>query len=269
MKTKFYGIVMWMGVLMALVGCKTPQDIAYFQDGKAGQTYQISYDLDIRVRNNDKITIVVHSRDPQLAQMFNLPVQSQRIGQTNGSNYSQQMSVYTVNNHGTIDFPGIGELSVAGKNREEVAAIVKTAITSRNLLKDPVVTVEFDNMYINVLGEVNKPGRYALTKDRISVIDALGMAGDLNIQGQRQNVKVLRVENGTRQVYELDFTNLAQVAASPAYFMQQDDVVVVEPNDYRKRQTTVNANNSRSTSFYISLGSLLMTMVSLVIAVTK
>lgn len=265
---RIYKIVMMVAVA-ALCACSTPKEITYFQDTDTGGRYAIAHDLDIRMRCNDKVSIVVHSRDAQLAQMFNLPVQSQRVGNVTGGNQGNQMSVYTVDNRGYIDFPGIGELNVLNKNREEVAAMIKSEITTRNLLKDPVVTVEFDNMFINVLGEVNKPGRYALTKDRVSVLDALGMAGDLTIQGQRRNVKVLRVENGARTVYNLDMTMLTEVVASPAYYLQQDDVVVVEPNDYKKRQTTVNGNNSRSASLYVSLGSLLMSVAALLVNILK
>lgn len=263
-------LLVMLVAVVALWSCATPRDISYFQDAKGGDAFAVQYDMDIRVRNNDRLMIVVHSRDPQLAAMFNLPIQSVRVGSGSSvqSNSYATMS-YTVDNQGCIDFPGVGVLQVAGKNREEVVSMVKNEITNRNLLKDPVVTVEFDNMYINVLGEVARPGRYALTKDRVSVIDALGMAGDLAIQGQRKNVKVLRMEYGARKVYELDFTRLGDVVQSPAYYLQQDDVVVVEPNDYKKRQTTENANTMRSTSFYVSIASLLMTVVTFIVGLTK
>lgn len=255
-----------MGVLLACLisSCGTPKDISYFQDTWEGDTYGIAQDLDIRLQKGDKLTIVVHSRDPQLSQMFNLPIASQRVGYTTLTNSNQQMAAYTVSDQGTIDFPNVGVLTVAGLNRTQVSDLVKKRLTDGDLVKDPVVTVEFDNMFINVLGEVAKPGRYAITKDRLTVLDALGMAGDLTIQGERKFVKVIRHVGETRKAYTVDLTKLNTIVSSPAYYLQQDDVVYVDPNDYRKRQTTVNGNNARSTSTYISLASLLTSVAVLI-----
>ncbi len=252
-----------MIVAIFISSCGTPQNISYFQDTLNGETYAIAKDLDIRLQKGDKLTIVVHSRDPQLSQMFNLPVATQRVGYTTLTNSNQQMSAYTVDESGNIDVPNVGTLMVAGLNRSQVAQVVKSKLVDMDLVKDPVVTVEFDNMFINVLGEVARPGRYASTKDRLTIMDALGMAGDMTIQGERQFVKVIRKEGETRKTYSLDFTRMKDLANSPAYYLQQDDVVYVDPNDYRKRQTTVNGNNARSTAFYISLASLLTSVAVL------
>lgn len=260
-KTKF--LLMLLATLF-IASCSTPKDITYFQDTWEGDTYAIGRDLDIRLQKGDKLTVVVHSRDPQLSQMFNLPIASQRVGYTTLNNSNQQMSAYTVDDNGNIDVPNVGTIMVAGLNRTQVAQTVKNLLVQKDLVKDPVVTVEFDNMFINVLGEVNHPGRYALTKDRVTVLDALGMAGDMTIQGERRFVKVIRHEGQTRKAYTLDFTKLNQVVNSPAYYLQQDDVVYVDPNAYRKRQTTVNGNNARSTATYISLASLLTSIAVLI-----
>ena len=260
-KTKYLLLLL---ATLFIASCSTPKDITYFQDTWEGDTYAIAKDLDIRLQKGDKLTVVVHSRDPQLSQMFNLPVQAQRVGMTTDVSNSQRMSAYTVDESGNIDVPNVGTIMVAGLNRSQVAQTVKNKLVEQDLVKDPVVTVEFDNMFINVLGEVNKPGRYALTKDRVTVLDALGMAGDMTIQGERRFVKVLRHEGETRKAYTLDFTKMAQVVNSPAYYLQQDDVVYVDPNAYRKRQTTVNGNNARSTATYISLASLLTSIAVLI-----
>ena len=128
------------------------------------------------------------------------------------------------------------------------------------LVKDPVVTVEFLNLYISVMGEVNNPGQFSIDRDRLTVLDALSMAGDLTIYGNRSKVMVLRQEGDVQRVYGINLTSGEHVYTSPAYYLQQNDVVYVEPNNMKARQSTVNGNNVRSTSFWISLASLLTSM---------
>ena len=133
-----------------------------------------------------------------------------------------------------------------------------------NLVKDPVVTVEFMNLCVAVLGEVNTPGRYAIERDRTTILDVLSQAGDLTIYGNRTNVMVMRKEGDTQRIYSLDLTSGSNIYSSPAYYVQQNDVVYVEPNSVRARQSTVNGNNVRSTAFWISLASLLTSVAILV-----
>ena len=149
---------------------------------------------------------------------------------------------------------------MAGKKREEIASLIKHELVSKNLVKDPVVTVEFLNLYISVMGEVNNPGRFSIDRDRLTVLDALSMAGDLTIYGNRSKVMVLRQEGDVQRVYGINLTSGEHVYTSPAYYLQQNDVVYVEPNNMKARQSTVNGNNVRSTSFWISLASLLTSM---------
>lgn len=141
--------------------------------------------------------------------------------------------------------------------REEIAKFIKDKLIADNLVKDPVVTVEFMNLCVSVLGEVNNPGRFSIDRDRLTVLDALSMAGDLTIYGNRYKVLVLRQEGDTQRVYGINLTSGEHLYSSPAYYLQQNDVVYVEPNEVRSRQSTVNGNNVRSTSFWISLASLL------------
>ena len=121
------------------------------------------------------------------------------------------------------------------------------------------------NLCISVMGEVNKPGRFNIDRDCITVIDALSMAGDLTIYGQRNNVLVQRVEDGVMKAYRIDLTSGEQVYTSPAYYLMQDDVVYVEPNPVKARQSTVNGNNLLSTSFWISIASLIASIINIII----
>lgn len=248
--------------------CSAPSHVTYFQDLRPGESEQkVIAATEIKVRPGDKLSIIVSSRDPQLTQLFNLPSFTQQIGQTvvskgagSASGSSQGISGYTVDEEGMIDFPVLGKLEIAGKNREEVAAFIKEELLSKNLVKDPVVTVEYMNLCISVLGEVAQPGRYSIDRDKVTVLDAISMAGDLTIYGKREKVLVLREEEGVQHVYGVNLCSAEHLYTSPVYYLRQNDVVYVEPNNVRARQSTINGNNVRSTSFWLSLASFLTTI---------
>lgn len=252
--------------VLFFISCSAPRNINYFQDAESGKENEILKTLKITVKPEDKISIVVNSQTPMLADMFNLPIVAHRVGysQESSLNQSQQVSCYTVDENGEIDFPVLGKIKVAGKNREEIAAYIKKELIDRKLINDPVVTVEFSNLYISVLGEVNNPGRYGIDRDKITLLDAIGMAGDLTIYGKRQNVVVMREEEGKQLFYRVDLTSVDDLYSSPVYYLQQKDVVYVEPNETRARQSTVNGNNVRSTSFWVSIASLLTSVAVLI-----
>ena len=261
-------LYVWVGML-TLSACGSSKQVVYFQDLKPGETeIALPEPKAITVRPEDKISIIVNSRDPQLTDLFNLPIVSRQLGQslrngtTNGN--SQGVSAYTVNAEGEIDFPVLGKIAVAGMKREEIADYIKQRLMEENLVKDPVVTVEFANLCISVLGEVNSPGRFSIDRDRLTILDALSLAGDLTIYGNRSKVLVLRQEGEVQRVYGLNLTSGEHIYTSPAYYLQQNDVVYVEPNAVKARQSTVNGNNVRSTSFWISLASLLTSVAILV-----
>jgi len=216
----------------------------------------------VTVRPGDKISIVVNSKNPELAEMFNLPVMTHRIGQPMNSsyNYNQQMSSYTVDSNGNIDFPVLGEIHVAGLKREKIASYLKNELVKKNLVKDAVVIVEFMNMGVSVMGEVNKPGRFNIDRDNLTLLDALSMAGDLTIYGKRENVLVIRREDNGETYYRVNLCDSESLHASPVYYLRQNDMVYVEPNDVRARQSTLNGNNVRTASFWMSLASLLTTL---------
>lgn len=261
-------------ILLAATSCKTPENVAYFQD--TADVVNIVNKNPVKVRPEDKLTIIVKSKDPEVSSLFNLGVYSTQhssLGNLNGSgtqsltynnSTNEGMSYYTVNPQGCIDFPILGKLKVEGMTRSELAGFIKGELMGRDLVKDPTVTVEFVNTGFNVLGEVTKPGRYDMNVDHMNVIEAISLAGDLTINGMRENVRVLREENGQVRVYRINLTDLDAVAKSPAYYLQQNDIVYVEPNDIRKRQTTINGNNTLSTSFWISVASLITTAVTTV-----
>lgn len=259
---RFVSLIAVLAALLLLDGCSSSRKIVYFQDVGSGVRREGIAEVPVTVQPEDKISIVVNSKNPELAEMFNLPVMTHRIGQPMNSsyNYNQQISSYTVDSNGNIDFPVLGEMHVAGLKREKIASYIKNELVRKNLVKDAVVIVEFLNMGVFVTGEVNRPGRFNIDRDHLTLLDALGMAGDLTIYGKRENVLVVRRENGGETYYRVNLCDSKSLHASPAYYLRQNDMVYVEPNDVRARQSTLNGNNVRTASFWMSLASLLTTL---------
>ena len=198
-------------------------------------------------------TIHVNSKDEELTRPLNL---------THGTNNAGARLAYTVDERGYIDFPTLGEIYVEGKTRNEVAKHIKKIILDKKLVLDPVVIVDFYSQQVSVIGEVSSPGKYNIDKDRFTILDALSLAGDLTIQGKRENITVLREEYGVQKAYVLNLNNAEQFHASPAYYLQQNDIVYVEPNSSKTGQSTVNGNTLRSVSFWMSLASFALTLVT-------
>lgn len=258
--------------ILVAASCSTPQKVSYFQDGYyTSVEAPDKIDSKIKLKPGDKISIIVNCADARLTNLLNLPYVTQRLGQStaNTSNVAQGVSGYTLDASGCIDFPQIGMIDVNGLTREQCADKIKQLIVESELAKDPVVTIEYMNLSVAVLGEVARPGRYFFDKDNFTLMDALSMAGDLTINGQRENIQVIREEEGLEKTYIVDLTSIANVITSPVFNLQQNDVVYVEPNDVRKRQSTVNGNNVRSTSFWISLASLASTLTLTIINVAS
>lgn len=249
------------------VGCVTRKQVVYLQGLENGTLVPELQDRRIVLHPMDKISIVVNSKDPIISSLFNLPIVSHRVSSSDISplNAAQQVSLYSVSEAGTIDFPILGEVKVVGLTRSQVAELIKKKLVEQSLVKDPVVVVEFANLSFSVMGEVNRPGRQMIDRDRITILDALSMAGDLTIHGQRKNVLLLRQEGGRQKSYRIDLRSAEQAFASPAYYVQQNDIIYVEPNSMRARQSTVNGNSVLSSSFWMSLASLGTTIALLFI----
>lgn len=241
MNMKRISLLLWLlaiGIL-AVPSCSTPKEISYFQDLESVEGQRIGGAKGITVRPKDKISIIVNCKSPELTVLFNLPYLTQRLGEnsrsTISSGYSQgYISGYTVDDRGCVDFPVLGEVHVAGMTREEIASEIKRELREQGQATDAVVTVDFMNLYYQVLGEVARPGRYAIDKDALTILDAIGAAGDLTIYGRRDRVKVLRDEGGRMRTYEVDLCSASDLIASPVYYVRQNDVIYVDPNDVRR-----------------------------------
>lgn len=233
------------------------------QDIKVNQAQRVSSNNDLTIQPRDMLSIVVSSRDPELAALFNLPRISYQAGTNLTNSVNNQISGYTVDPDGNIDFPNIGLVHIAGLTRSGVAELIKQRLTQGELLKDAVVTVDYMNLRFSVLGEVTRPGCFDINRDQITLFEALSQAGDLTIYGKRDRVFLTREENGQRTTWQVDLRS-ADLFRSPAYYVRQNDVVYVEPNKVRAGQSTVNANNVKSVSLWTSIASLL-TSISVLI----
>lgn len=267
---KFRNILIAATYILIVSSCSVRKNIAYFNDLTPGQSLaEAAETSEIKIRPKDELHILVNSQNPKLTNIFNLPIISQQVGFDRPTPTNQGITGYTVDSDGNIDFPVLGSMHIADLTREEAAKYIKEQLVQSGLIKDPVVTVKFLNLSFAVMGEVNQPGQYKISKDKVTILDALSMAGDLTIYGQRQNIKVMRTENGKHQIYGIDLNSGNDIFTSPAYYLRQNDVVYVEPNGTRARQSTVNGNNVRSTSFWISLASLLTSIATTVAVIIK
>ncbi|MBR1871805.1 MAG: polysaccharide biosynthesis/export family protein [Bacteroidales bacterium] len=270
---KRFGLaVLVLAAVIAASSCasKTYKEINYLQDIQRDTILPLNTSEGIKVQPKDMISIVVSGSNPRLAAQFNLVNVSYQAGsesQTSGS-YNRLMG-YSVATDGTIDFPVLGKVQVAGLNRWEVADLIKTELSGRGLLSDPVVIVEFLNFKISVLGEVSHPGTYTVSGDRINILEALSLAGDLTIFGRRECVKVSREQDGVRKVFVVDLRNSDALLNEEAYYLQQNDVIYVTPNSVRAGQSKINENNFRSVSFWVSISSVLVSTANLIVTIAS
>ena len=254
------------GVLM-LSSCGTVKDIAYFQNKVIDEPEKIDKHAGIVIQPKDMMSIVVSSRNPELVAMFNLPMVQYMAGSEIASGSSQQRLLgYVVDNDGNIDFPVLGLLKVAGLTRWELSEMIKKRLIKDGLLTDAVVTVEFMNFKVSVLGEVNSPGTYTIEGDKVTILQALSLARDLTIYGMRENVSVIRERDGERTIYQINLCDV-DLFKSPAYYLQQNDVIYVEPSIEKARQSTIDDKKLRMTTIAISSSSLLVSVASLIVGI--
>ena len=244
---KKYALLLLLGFIL-LTSCKTPQDITYLQDVEANTPIPTQGDGYIRFQPGDKLSIFVHSSNMM----------------TNGG---QNYAPYTVDNNGEIDFPVLGNINIAGKTRDEVGKLIKEQLISQSLCKDPIVTVAFYNMTFSVLGSAGT-GVKQISKDRITLLEAIAM-GDLDMTGIRKNVLVMRQEGDHQKPYRVDLTSAKSVYNSPVYYVRQNDVVYVEPNDMSKRSSTVMGSQAYTPTFWFSMFSTVLTTALLIYNIVK
>ena len=268
MKKLYVPRLLVLALLAASCSTTTWKNINYLQDIQADTSMNMAINKGIIIQPQDQLSIIVNSSNQELAAMFNKSIATRYAGSEMGQSGGQYVTGYVVDNEGNITFPQLGHIKVAGLNRWELQNLLEDMLHTTGLLKDATVTVEFLNFKISVLGEVSSPGTYSVTGDKITIFQALALARDLTIYGQRNNVMVIREKNGERTIYTLD-PRSSDIFNSPAYYLQQNDVVYVTPSDVRAGQSTINENYFKSGSFWMAMGSLGVTIANLIITISR
>ena len=255
-----------ISAVVLLSACST-RNIAYLEHGDTSDnvifTEQSFYDARFKVK--DLLTINVTCSQPEVAAPFNLTVTSS-ASQNMSVNYvtSQPvLQVYQVDNNGNINFPVLGKIHIEGMTKTEVENLVMNKLTSYIKDEHPTVVVKWAEYKYSVLGEVNRPGQYSSNSNKVSIFEALAQAGDMTIYGKRDNVKLIR-ENmkGERNTLVLDLTS-TDFLSSPYYYLEQNDIVYVEPNKVRARSSHV----SSSTTAWLTVTSIIVSAASLITAI--
>lgn len=257
----FKKYVAYLVVCMAVffTACTSTKKIIYLQDVVPLKQQEIEQKYEVIIHGDDLLAIMANSRDPELALPFNMPMVSYQLGSNTGG--QQRVLGYLVDTNGNIDFPILGEIHVEGLTRMQLTELIKNKLIEGDLIKDPIVTVQFLNFKISVMGEVGRPGSFTISGDRITLLEALSMAGDLTIYGRRDRVGVIRENNGKRTILFHDLRS-ADIFNSPCYYLQQNDIVYVEPNKAKSGQSSINQNNS--IGVWVSVISLLTTIAVLI-----
>ena len=259
MKAQSYIISLCVTALMT--ACSTPKNFNYMQDLTNGQEIISLKDGTIRLQPKDQIMVLVKSKDPVMSSLFNKGVTtSLKAGQTEGNIYT---TGYTLAPDGSIDFPVLGTINLKGLSRYEAEQAIQSKLREEQL-KDANVTVEYMNLSYTVMGEVKEPVVYPIQKDAVTLLEALGQAGDISVYGKRDSIMVVRDLGGTRKAYILNLNSAKDLLSSEAYNIQQNDIIYVKANDVKARQSMASGNETRSISFWLSLASVLTTIAVLV-----
>jgi len=253
-----YSFILFLAGFL-ITSCSTRKKMVYFQTAGSDSTAVAPANYTPVFKTDDFLSIVVTAEDPETAIPFNFPSGGVRepinFGYTIGT---PVRTGYLVDSKGNVDLPILGKIHVAGKDRMTVGEELQEKYNE--YLKHPVINIQIQNYKVTVLGEVARPGTFQIPNERITLLEAIGLAGDLRITGERNNVLVIRDRNGVKTEYRLDLTT-KEVLTSPVYYLEQNDVVYVEPNSAARSQGTL----WRSAGpLFISLTSLVITTIVLI-----
>jgi polysaccharide export outer membrane protein len=250
-------------LVLLLFSCAQRKGIVYFQniDGLVNSEKSNSYE--IKIQDDDLLMIIVSADDPESALPFNLMAVNVPTSSNFNAAIGQQMiQSYLVDANGSIDFPVLGKLKVGGLSRSELLQLLESKIAK--YIKNPIINIRITNFKVSVQGEVTLPGTYPINSERVTLIEALSMAKDLTIYGKRDNILIIRENNGQKSYNRVDITK-ADFINSPFYYLAQNDVVYVEPNKTRINGAAVGAN----TGVIISIASIFIGLITLIITSTK
>ncbi|HNX11693.1 MAG TPA: polysaccharide biosynthesis/export family protein [Paludibacteraceae bacterium] len=261
---KKINIILIVSTLLIFTGCTTQKKLAYFNTVTASSAESINAQLkneraDARILTDDRLSITVSALDPNAVAIYNLPFVSFASPGSDQIYASPVLQSYLVNSQGNINFPVLGEIKLEGLTLTEAGNLIKNKLAEH--VADPIVNIQFVNFRITVLGEVLRPGQFPVTNERVTILDALGLAGDMTAYGRRDNVLLTRNNNGKLEFARINL-NSDEVFKSPYFYLQQNDVIYVEPN-------TVKSISSQDIPLYLSSLSTLATLVTLIYSISK
>ena len=267
---KLRNILWCCAVLLMCASCGSTKEVptlAYFQNLKdsVGKLPDNVSNYKIKIQPDDELIITITSTLPEATAMYNLPLGNPSLKGNINATQSPRIQTHIVDRNGMIQLPVLGEIQAAGLSTKELEAVIKNRVSEQ--VKDPFVRVEMINFTVNVMGEVKAPQRMVVGKERFSVLDALAAAGDLTEYGKRDNVLVIRTENGKSTYHRLNLTD-GSIYASPYFYLQQNDVVYVEPNDIKIDNSKYNQFSAFKLSQLSTILSLASVVASLVIALS-
>ena len=234
--------------IFLFTSCAKSKDFIYFQGNSDNN--EPTRKTSVTLKPDDLLSVLVFGAEEESLKLFNFPSSA-----TNNRGYTSGSPIqngYLINSQGEIDFPLIGKIKLTGLNIEEATELIKTEI--QTYLKSPIVSIQIQNFKITILGDVKNPGTIQIPNDRFTLIQALGVAGDLNISALRKNILVIREENNIKKEYRIDLTSKA-ILNSPVYYVNQNDIIYIEANKSKINSSVV----SSAAGVFISVASLLIT----------
>ena len=266
MKKNIYSALVALTMILVLGSCGSTKNVAYFQNADYISYTASKMLYEAKIMPKDELTITVITTDPLAAMPFNLSVSS-TLG-PNGQLSSSQGSLqgYLVDNKGNIEFPVVGTLHVGGLTKNQAETLIKGKVKPYLAANEnPIVTVRMASYRVVVTGEVNNPKVVTVPQEKMSIIEALAQAGDLTIYGKRENVLLIReAANGQKSTHRLDLTD-ANIINSPDYYLQQNDVIYVEPNKVKAQNSAIGS----STTLWFSAVSILTSIAALVVNILR
>lgn len=243
-------------IMVFNLSCISKKDIVYFQNDEI-ENYKSSNDYKLRFKPDDLLQITISSEDLLSVQPFNLPVVAYTTVK-NGMFGQPQLQSYLIDSEGFIQFPVLGKIRVGGLTRSEVISQLERKLDP-DYVRNPIININIINFKVTIQGDVGRPGTFTVPNERLSVFDAIGLAGDLNITAKRDNIVVVREQNDEKIKCYLDLKS-NKVFSSPCYYLQQNDIVYVEPNNAKVRD----ASFSRQNGLWISVASIFISILTLI-----
>ncbi|WP_300565246.1 polysaccharide biosynthesis/export family protein [Flavobacterium sp.] len=263
MKKSLFNIVLSLFVIVLSTSCRQKKDIAYYQNINEVANQETANNFESKIQPDDLLMIVVSAPDPEAAAPFNLETISvpTALGQTSQAQRQQQL--YLVDSNGMIQFPVLGEIKTGGQTKAEVIALLKSKL--KKYINDAIINMRIVNFKVTVQGEVARPGSFTIASERVTLPEALSLAGDLTIYGKRDNIILVREVNNKKTFTRIDITK-ADFINSPYYYLSQNDLLYIEPNNAKSKTATGFTQNG---PVWIAIASLVTSAILSILLINK